>query len=53
MGPAEGGLEVQMDGQEIMVITPASPLGARLMGKLTGDAIALPSGQKASIHRLR
>lgn len=53
MGPAEGGLEVQVDGQEIMVITPASPLGARLMGRLTGDSIALPSGQKASIQRLR
>ena len=52
MGPAEGGLEVQESGREIMVITPASPLGARLMGKRAGDSIALPSGQKASIQSL-
>lgn len=52
IGPAEGGIEVVVDGQEIMVITLASPLGARLMGRATGDRIALPSGQLAVIKKI-
>lgn len=52
MGPAEGGIEVNVEGQEIMVITPASPLGARLMGRIVGEKITLPSGQKAGLKSL-
>ncbi len=49
MGPAEGGLEVRVDGREVMVITPASPLGARLMGARAGEDVSLPSGRKARL----
>jgi transcription elongation GreA/GreB family factor len=33
IGPRNGGLEIEFDGQEITVITPQSPLGQNLMGK--------------------
>jgi hypothetical protein len=37
IGPRSGGLEVDCDGAEIMVITPQSPLGQQLMGKKAGQ----------------
>jgi transcription elongation GreA/GreB family factor len=49
MGPAEGGLEVMVEDREVMVITPASPLGSRLMGASAGDDVTLPSGRKARL----
>jgi transcription elongation GreA/GreB family factor len=36
IGPRNGGLEVLHDRQEIMVITPESPLGQNLMGQKAG-----------------
>lgn len=46
IGPASGGLEVVVDGEEITVMTPDSPLGASLLNKMAGDSveIKLPSG---------
>jgi transcription elongation GreA/GreB family factor len=37
IGPKSGGLEVQFQKKEIIVITPQSPLGENLMGKKSGD----------------
>jgi len=37
IGPTSGGLEVEYQGEEIMVITPQSPLGQTLMGKKPGQ----------------
>jgi transcription elongation GreA/GreB family factor len=37
IGPKSGGLEVQVAGKEIVVITPQSPLGQNLMGKKVKD----------------
>lgn len=37
IGPKNGGLEIKHQRQEIMVITPQSPLGENLMGKKKGD----------------
>lgn len=39
MGPGAGGTEVTLDGKEILIITPASPLGQKLMGKRVGDQV--------------
>jgi hypothetical protein len=44
MGPGAGGTEVILEGKEILVITPASPLGQRLMGKGAGETLQLPAG---------
>lgn len=47
IGPRAGGTEVEFDGQEILVITPQSPLGSQLVGKMEGDQLklALPGSQ--------
>lgn len=37
IGPKSGGLEVDYKGEEIVVITPQSPLGQQLMGKAAGQ----------------
>jgi transcription elongation GreA/GreB family factor len=37
IGPKSGGLEVDFQRREIIVITPQSPLGQNLMGKKAGD----------------
>ena len=37
IGPKSGGLEIEHQGREIMVITPQSPLGQSLMGKKEGQ----------------
>ena len=43
LGPAAGGLRLEYDKQEIMVITPASPRGIELIGKQCGDLVELIS----------
>lgn len=48
IGPRAGGTEVILDGNEIIVITPQSPLGTQLMGKKEGDKVRLemPGGTR-------
>ena len=41
IGPEEGGLKLSLDGAEILVITPNSPLGNDLIGKCVGDQVNL------------
>lgn len=43
LGPAAGGLRLEYDKQEIMVITPASPLGMELIGRQCGDTVEITS----------
>jgi transcription elongation GreA/GreB family factor len=44
LGPAAGGLGLAFDGEEVMVITPASPLGRELIGKQCGDLVQVKGG---------
>ena len=44
IGPKSGGLEVKYDGQEIVVVTPQSPLGQNLIGKKAGHRWAAMLG---------
>ena|ERR1700722_6643585 len=37
IGPKSGGLEIELQRKEILVITPKSPLGQNLMGKKRGE----------------
>jgi transcription elongation GreA/GreB family factor len=37
LGPNKGGLEVQQNGKEVVVITPQAPLGQQLIGRKAGD----------------
>lgn len=41
LGPAAGGLKVEFNGCEVVVITPESPLGRDLIGKEVGDVIEI------------
>ena len=45
--PAAGGTEVRHEGREVILITPASPLGRQLMGKSVGDTVTLGPGRPA------
>lgn len=42
LGPRAGGLELKLEGREILVLTPQSPLGRQLLGKRVGDLLQMP-----------
>jgi Transcription elongation factor, GreA/GreB, C-term len=52
LGPKGGGTELKIAGQEILVITPESPLGKELIGKKTGDRIKLQTRGPAQEFRI-
>jgi transcription elongation GreA/GreB family factor len=39
VGPRDGGHIVDLDGREVMVITPQSPIGQTLLGKTVGSVV--------------
>lgn len=47
LGPRAGGLELEIAGQKILVVTPQSPLGRRLLGRRSGDVLP-PTNPRAS-----
>ena len=49
IGPMEGGMKVldPLTGTEIVVITPASPLGRDLLGKSVGDLVRVGTGSES------
>ncbi|BET69120.1 hypothetical protein ASA1KI_40380 [Opitutales bacterium ASA1] len=52
LGPRAGGQTVTIEGREIYVVTPQSPLGAKLLGQLEGASIALAPGRSGRIVRV-
>jgi transcription elongation GreA/GreB family factor len=44
LGPAAGGLKITEGGAEIVVITPHSPMGRALIGKVAGDELQFAAG---------
>jgi transcription elongation GreA/GreB family factor len=50
LGPEAGGLKIAGSGGEIVIITPASPLGRGLIGKRVGDQ--LQTGKVPAIKTL-
>lgn len=46
IGPLEGGMKITHRLTEIVVITPASPMGKELIGKCVGDHVLPGSGGK-------
>jgi len=42
IGPRSGGIEVSCEGADVIVITPQSPIGRLLVGRLVGDTIKTP-----------
>jgi hypothetical protein len=49
MARRAGGTEVVCDDEEVLVITPESPLGQQLVGKNQGEKIKLPNGAEQKI----
>jgi transcription elongation GreA/GreB family factor len=41
MAPLGGGMKTTLDGVEVQVVTPKSPLGQALLGKRAGDSVEL------------
>ncbi|MDA8412934.1 MAG: hypothetical protein M0023_04010 [Desulfobacteraceae bacterium] len=50
IGPLEGGMKIsdKLNGTEIVVITPASPLGRDLIGKRAGDSVRIGIGREGT-----
>ncbi len=46
LGPAAGGMKLNVAGQEVLVITPESPLGEQLIGLQVDDSFELLSAGK-------
>ena len=47
VGPKAGGLEVAYDAATVYVITPHSPIGAKLIGRRAGDVLPIAAGRPA------
>lgn len=52
LGPRNGGLEITHDGSTYLVVSPSSPLGRQLLGRVVGDSVQLPGRGGAVIHRV-
>ena len=52
LAPDAGGLKVEYGGQSITVITPKSPLGAALIGRETGDIVAVKIGGRERAYSI-
>ena len=46
IGPLEGGMKIVLQQTEVVVITPASPLGRDLIGKCAGDSVHIGIGRE-------
>lgn len=53
IGPFAGGTEIVHEGREIVIITPASALGQKLLGHRVGEAVALRPGAMAKVVAVR
>ena len=52
IAPRAGGTEVAVDGHEVLVITPQSPLGQQLVGRKQGDKLKLVIADTANELRI-
>ncbi|MEH6576319.1 MAG: transcription elongation factor GreAB [Amphritea sp.] len=50
IGPAGGGIQLDLDGYTVIVVTPEAPLGKALIGKYVGDMLSLPQGESEITH---
>ncbi|MCH2207595.1 MAG: GreA/GreB family elongation factor [Lentisphaerales bacterium] len=52
IAPASGGVKIDFEDQEVVIMTPASPLGRALLGKTAGDSIEVQIGKKVKGYRV-
>lgn len=48
IGPAAGGTELRVGEVEVTIITPSSPLGAKLMRRRAGESLEMQPGRAAT-----
>jgi len=47
LGPAAGGVKVSFEGREVVVVTPAAPLGNALLKAVSGDVVSIRQAARA------
>lgn len=52
IGPAEGGLKIALHGEDIVVITPASPMGRALLGSCIGEPVTIEAGSSRTEYEI-
>ncbi|HEU5079845.1 MAG TPA: transcription elongation factor [Opitutaceae bacterium] len=52
IGPRSGGLEIELDGNTITVVTPASPLGRQLVGARPGQQLKIQGRTGPVVHQV-
>ena len=52
IGPCKGGLEIQQNGCDVLVLTPQAPLGQQLVGRKQGDRFKWGEGRFATECRI-
>lgn len=50
IGPARGGIELDISGTPVTVITAASPLGRQLLGRQVGEGVSLGGPRASKVH---
>ncbi len=50
LAPAGGGLEIEADGELLTLITPESPLGNQISGKVVGELLARPPAKIVAVR---
>ena len=52
IGPAGGGMKLTWNQMELRVVTPATPMGQNLMGKLLEDEVLLKQGATTAVYEI-
>lgn len=52
IGPRAGGLELRVDGHDLLVLTPQSPLGRQLIGRRVGETIQSAARGASALQRI-
>lgn len=52
LGPRAGGLEIPFDDRTVLVLTPQSPLGRKLLGRREGDSVSISGSGTSTTHRI-
>ena len=52
IAPAAGGVKIDFEDDEIVIMTPASPLGRALLAKTAGDSVDVTIGRKNKSYRI-
>ncbi len=47
LGPEAGGMKLRVEGAEVLVITPGSPLGRALLGQEVGEVVSGGAGEES------